>query len=197
VLSLSSISVLSIAFFSFQIYMWNSTQSEINIEFSVADYGRKNGTFIQRLFSPFPKLPSLGVVNSGGIKYAYDGEIIDLMGLNNTLMAHNHGDRKGIKNHAAFDIETFYQLQPDILWPATVIVKNWQYSESEIKQSWENREGFKGLFDEARFLERYSYAKVTGKTSNAYALTGWFKKDLLRQLSINPEFYVEEYLYSP
>lgn len=193
----SSILALSVAFFSFQLYMWNSIKSEINIEFSVANYGRKNGAFIQKLFSPLPQLPSLGVVTSGGIKYAYDGEVIDLMGLNNTIMAHNQGDRKGIKNHAAFDIGTFYQLQPDILWPVTVVEKNWQYSESEIKESWENREGFKGLFDETDFLEFYSYAKVTGEAGNEYALTAWFKKDFLRQLNVGPEFHIEEYMYSP
>jgi len=184
-------------FFPTQLYLWNSINSEIKIDFNAADYGRKNGAFIQELFSPLPKLPSLGVVTSGGIKYSYNGEIVDLMGLNNTLMAHNHGDRKGIKNHAAFDIPTFYQLQPDIVWPVTEIEKNWQYSESEIKESWENKEGFKGLFDQPRFLELYTYAKVSVKTNNKYALVAWFKKNLLKQLNANSDFRVDEYSYTP
>jgi arabinofuranosyltransferase len=173
--------------------MWSSIRSEISIEFEVADYGRKNGTFIQELFSPLPELPSLGVVTSGGIKYSYKGDIVDLMGLNNTIMAHNHGDRKGIKNHAAFDIQTFYQLQPDIVWPRTVIEKNWQYTDFEIKESWENKEGLKGLFDEPNFLDLYSYAKVSSTLGNGYALVAWFKKDFLKQLNTNPDFLIEEY----
>ena len=194
---LTSTFALILVFFSFQLDMWKTINSEIDVEFRAADYGRKSGAYMQRLFTPLPKLPSLGVVTSGGIKYSYEGQIVDLMGLNNTLMAHNQGDRKGIKDHAAFDIQTFYKLQPDIVWPVTVVEQNWQYRASEIKESWENTEGFKGLFDEARFLELYSYAKVTGKASNTYALIAWFKKDLLQQLRINPEFHVVEYTYSP
>ena len=189
--------LLALVFLSSQIYMWNSIKPELDIEFNVADYGRKNGALIQKLFSSLPELPSLGVVTSGGIKYSYNGEIVDLMGLNNTLMAHNHGDRKGIKNHAAFDIPTFYELQPDIVWPRTVIENNWGYSESEIKESWENKEGLKGLFDQPRFLEMYTYAKVSSETEKGYALVGWFKKALLKQLSVNTEFHLEEYQYSP
>jgi hypothetical protein len=185
--------VLAFVFFLSQINMWSSIKSEISIEFEVADYGRKNGTFIQELFSPLPELPSLGVVTSGGIKYSYKGDIVDLMGLNNTIMAHNHGDRKGIKNHAAFDIQTFYQLQPDIVWPRTVIEKNWQYTDFEIKESWENKEGLKGLFDEPNFLDLYSYAKVSSTLGNGYALVAWFKKDFLKQLNTNPDFLIEEY----
>ena len=192
-----AILMLVLVVFVFQFSMWKSITSEIAIEFNVAEYGRKNGAFIQALFSPLQKLPSLGVVTSGGIKYAYEGDVVDLMGLNNTIMAHNRGDRRGIKNHAAFDIPTFYQLQPDIVWPVTVVQKEWQYSNVETRQSWENREGLKGLFDEPRFLELYTYARVTGKTNSNYALVAWLKKDLLKELAANPNFDVEEYVYIP
>jgi hypothetical protein len=189
--------LLALIFIPSQLSMWNSIKSELSIEFEVADYGRKNGALIQQLFFALPRLPSLGVVTSGGIKYSYAGEIVDLMGLNNTIMAHNHGDRKGIKNHAAFDIQTFYKLQPDILWPRTVIEKNWRYSESEIKGSWENKEGLKGLFDDPDFLNLYTFVKVSNKIENGYALVAWFKKDFLKQLESNPDFRVHEYQYIP
>src|SRR5689334_2323805 len=189
--------LLALVLIPSQLFMWSSIKSEINIEFEVADYGRKNGALTQQLFLALPKLPSLGVVTSGGIKYSYEGEVVDLMGLNNTVMAHNHGDRKGIKNHAAFDIPTFYKLQPDILWPRTVIEKDWRYDESEIKQSWENREGLKGLFDRPQFLETYTYAKVSSRAASDYALVAWFKNDLLKQIRSSPEFSVEEYQYTP
>ncbi len=195
--SLSLALVLAVGVFLSQFYIWNSIASEMDIEFNVADYGRKNGAFIQELFSPLPKLPSLGVVTSGGIKYSYAGEIVDLMGLNNTIMAHNSGDRRGIKNHAAFDINTFYQLQPDVVWPLTVDEDKWQYSESDIKGGWENNEGFKGLFDEPHFQELYVYAKVSSNTENRYALVAWFKKDFLKSAVANTDFLVEEYQYTP
>lgn len=141
-----------LGFLLHQAYIWTQFKSEVDVDFRIAVYGRKNGAFIQKSFSSLSKLPSLGVVTSGGIKYSYPGEIVDLMGLNNTIMAHNPGDRRGIKNHAAFDIPTFYQLQPDILWPLTVIEKDWHYSESEIQRSWENQEGLKRIIRRAPFF---------------------------------------------
>lgn len=197
---LSLIPVIFFGFFLMQFSSWaDSIRSEMDVEFDIAEYGRKNGAFIQELFSTLPKLPSMGVVTSGGIKYSYDGEIVDLMGLNNTIMAHNHGDRTGIKNHAAFDIDTFYQLQPDIVWPVTIYQGRWQYIESEVKESWENREGLKGLFDNPRFLGLYTYAKVSHKTEsdNGYALVAWFRKDFLTYLAANPKYLVDEYVYNP
>jgi len=180
-----------------QLQMWNSIKSEIDVEFSTANYGRKNGMFIQELFSSLPELPSLGVVTSGGIKYSYDGTVVDLMGLNNALMAHNDGDRRGVKNHAAFDIPTFYVLQPDVVWPLTLDATKWQYSELKLKESWENKDGLKGLFDESHFLELYTYAQVSSKTESKYALVAWFRKDFLGQLEANSDFHVIEYQYIP
>jgi hypothetical protein len=112
-------------------------------------------------------------------------------------MAHNHGDRKGIKNHAAFDIPTFYLLEPDIVWPVTVVEENWRYREADIKNSWENREGLKDLFDQPRFLEMYDYAEVSDKTEKGYALVAWFKKGLLKKLNASTDFRVEVYRYMP
>lgn len=180
-----------------QAQMWQSVRSEVEVEFRVADYGRKNGAFIQTLFSPLHELPSLGVVVSGGIKYSYVGPVVDLMGLNNTLVAHNHGDRRGIKNHAAFSIATFYQLQPDVVWPRTVRESDWQYHQSEIQLSWENRQGLKGLFDQPRFLELYRFAKLSSRTSNGYALVGWVRNELIEELRTRPGFNVQVYAYEP
>lgn len=179
-----------------QRYAWSRFASEIENEFNVARSERRNGLFIQELFSSLPKLPSIGVIASGGIKYSYSGEIIDLLGLNNTVMAHNHGERIGYKNHAAFEVETFFQLEPDIVWPRDVDA-NWTYSETDLRERWENTLGFKGLFNDPRFLDLYEYAKVSKKTGNEIALVAWFKKDLVKRLISQPEFIVEEYPYSP
>lgn len=186
---------LVIGFFQTTYSLWNSIESELGIEFQFAEYGRKNGAFLQDIFSPLPELPNLGVVTSGGIKYTYSGEIIDLMGLNNTSMAHSEGDRVGIKNHAAFNISTFYQLRPGIVWPATVDSGTWQYSETKIKESWENTQGMKGLFDEAHFQELYTYAKVSSRQERKYAVVGWFEKGLLKRIKVDGGFQIEEYEY--
>ena len=138
------------------------------------------------------------MIASGGIKYSYNGEIIDLFGLNNTVMAHNHGERIGYKNHAAFEVKTFFQLEPDIVWPIHVD-NSWRYSEQELRDRWENTLGFKGLFNDPRFLELYEYAKVSQKSNQktGIALVAWFKKDLVKLLISKPNFLVEEYEYNP
>jgi hypothetical protein len=188
--------ILTLSIVQSQIYLWNSVASEMGVEFNMADYGRKNGELIQKMFSPLPELPSLGVVTSGGIKYSYAGEVIDLMGLNSTAMAHNAGNRVGIRDHAAFEAGTFYKLQPDIVWPTTVETSQWHYSDAAIQESWENNYGFKGLFDEPRFQELYAYAKVTSKAEQKYALVAWFKKDFLMSVMANRNWVVEEYHYT-
>jgi len=43
------------------------------------------------------------LADCGRVGLKYQGNTVDLMGLNNILMGHSPGDRKGIKNHAAFN----------------------------------------------------------------------------------------------
>jgi arabinofuranosyltransferase len=177
---------------------WSRFPPEMEAEFNVAKYERRNGAFIQDLFSSLPSLPSIGVIASGGIKHSYGGEIVDLLGLNNTVMAHNHGDRIGYKGHAAFEIGTFFELQPEIVWPIHVNGE-WQYNESELKARWENMLGFKGLFNDPRFLASYEYAKVykVSQSEAEMALVAWFKKDFLESMMTNRDFFVERYEFTP
>lgn len=178
-----------------QVNAWSRFPPEIRPEFDVAEYERRNGAFIQDLFSSLPRLPSVGVIASGGIKVAYPGEIVDLLGLNNTTMAHNHGDRVGYKGHAAFEVETFFELQPEIVWPIHVNDR-WQYNEAELQDRWENTLGFKGLFNDPHFLASYRYAKVS-RPGNGLALVAWFRQDFLEDLETDGDFQTEQYGYSP
>jgi len=177
---------------------WSQFLPEIKGEFEIASYERENGAFIRDQFSSLPRLPSLGVIAAGGIKVSYPGEVIDLAGLNNTLMAHNHGDRMGYKGHAAFEKSTFYELQPQILLPF-IVDDSWRYSETELKNRWENTLAFKGLYNEPQFLGKYQYAKVckAAQTGCRLALVGWFKKDFLESLATEGNFRIERYEYNP
>jgi len=196
--SVSLLFLFAFGYYLTQSNAWKKFSSEIYGEFRIAEDERKIGEFILAFFSSLPKLPSIGVGASGGIKYSYPGEIIDLLGLNNTIMAHNNGQRDGYKNHAAFEVETFYQLEPDIVLPQ-VVEQTWKYDEAENKKLWTNNFIYRGLFDEPRFLELYSYARVDKKTQfqNGKALVAWFKKDFLYILRSDAEFIVREYKYSP
>ena len=188
--------LLSYGFVVSQAKAWSSFPPEIKAEFSVAEYERRNGAFIQDLFSSLPRLPSMGVIAAGGIKLSYDGEIVDLMGLNNTVMAHNQGDRVGHRGHAAFEVETFFELQPQIVWPIQVN-EQWRYSEADLRDRWENTLGFKGLFNDPRFLAAYTYAKVHRISQNRISLVAWFRQDFLEDLVASGDYVVEPYSYEP
>lgn len=89
----------------------------IKHEFGIANYGMSQGTILNTLFSSrLTGYPSIGVVTAGGVSRTYEGSIYDLMGLNNHQMAHNQGQRIGVKNHAAFEKETFYTMPINILF---------------------------------------------------------------------------------
>jgi len=197
-LKLALVLVSGVGVFLSQAQIGNHLRSEIGTEFQVAQYERENGELIQKLFLSLPHPPSIGVIAAGGIKYNYEGEIVDLMGLNNTIMAHNGGRRAGYKNHAAFEVNTFFKLEPDIVWPREVNESTWQYTYAEVMEGWENKEGFKGLFSDLDFLNLYTFAKVKhGQiTESPYALVAWFKKDFLIQLRESGAFQVVEYAIS-
>ncbi|HSL46137.1 MAG TPA: hypothetical protein VK897_22070 [Anaerolineales bacterium] len=177
---------------------WSQFAEEIAFEFKIAASERRKGAFIQEVFSSLMSLPSVGVTAAGGIKYSYHGEIIDLLGLNNTTMAHNHGDRTGYKSHAAFEVRTFYELQPQVVWPL-MVNSQWQYSEANLKNGWENTVGLKGLFDDPLFLELYKYAKIvkTSEPTGETAIVAWFRKDFLESLMTRDDLLIEEYEYDP
>lgn len=90
--------------------------SAIQKEFDVGAYGRNAGDQLNRLFSRTQDLPLVGTYMAGGFAYIYEGNIIDLMGLNNTAIAHAPDKKKGgYKNHSAFNKRLFYEFSPDIL----------------------------------------------------------------------------------
>ena len=98
---------------------WNHIESDIQHEFDLARGGRELGHQLNELL-PADKNISLGLITTGGIGYTYRGPLLDLMGLNNVLMGHSPGERRGNKNHAAFNASVFFQLSPDVVDPRFV-----------------------------------------------------------------------------
>jgi hypothetical protein len=183
----------------YQVRDWSSSEEIAGMEneFEIAAQGRETGELADRLFAGLPGKPAIGVIRAGGIKYAYPGEVVDLMGLNNVLMAHNGGSRQGEKNHAAFEKSTFYQLQPDVVNPEVVSGEEWQYREVDLRRSWDNSVPLKGLYDEPEFLDLYVYARVarTDMVSDK-AFVGWFDKNFLSSLEATGRFIVERFEYA-
>lgn len=89
--------------------------SPIAHEFQISRGGRDLGIALNQQFVTFDQRPAIGVITAGGISRTYKGPIFDLMGLNNSFIAHYPGDRYGIKNHSAFSKEAFFELPIDLL----------------------------------------------------------------------------------
>ncbi len=104
--------------------------SKLWVDFELAAEGRELGRRLNAMFGE--ALPSIGVIAAGGVAYTYRGEVIDLMGLNNVAMGHSTGNRYGLKNHAAFNLDVLLDLKPDL------IVHGWD----ALLQSWMCDEGF-------------------------------------------------------
>lgn len=167
------------------------SESQMRREFDIAEENRYLGQIVQKTFQPLEKLPSIGVIAAGGFKFAYDGEVIDLMGLNNIAMAHNGGDRVGTKNHAAFEKKTFFQLEPDILALELVPNDNWEFNLEKLQSSWGNVRALKGLYNDPEFLDRYTYATVSSLENNSPTLMGWFKNEYLTELDRSTKFNLQ------
>jgi len=95
---------------------WDSVEFR---EAKIALHGRRTGRALDQVAERVGRF-SVGAVMVGGLGLEYSGPTVDLLGLNNITMGHSPGDRRGPRNHAAFDKETFWTLQPDAVVPEFV-----------------------------------------------------------------------------
>ncbi len=88
------------------------TKGNMIIEFAIADAGRVLGDKLNAL----PGSPSIGVFAAGAIRMTYDHEVLDLLGLNWTKMAHapDDGSRSDVANHLGFNTNVFWESPPDV-----------------------------------------------------------------------------------
>jgi hypothetical protein len=144
----------------------NPPKTQLNFEFQLARDGRE---MADKLNEALPSKPSVGMIAVGGFGLIYQGNTVDLMGLNNILMGHSPGDRKGIKNHAAFNKDVFYKLSPVILLPASV--NNLKeaaihYSDLLDINNFDNQ-AMKNVFNDDHFKKLYSPAFIFDKKNNS------------------------------
>jgi hypothetical protein len=183
-------SLLGAIFLAVQIVDWMQFDERmpLRIEFDIAELGRERGSQADSLFSTLHPKPSIGTITVGGFKYAYGGEVVDLMGLNNTRMAHNGGNRIGFRSHAAFETRTFYELKPALIIPLV--------QHSEDLASVGKRVSFvdvvlKGLLDDPRFRDTYRLAEVRrGTPGGLVAIAAWYEREFLSRLVQSKEFEI-------
>ena len=158
----------------------------IRSEFNIVKRDRALGDILNLSFAKAER-PSIGVVAAGAIALVYEGKVVDMMGLNNLDMAHAEGDRKGRKNHAAFNKDVLLRQAPEILTP--FIVESVEILAAAHKEQMihgeEHPDGdlLKGLRSEQRFLDIYQLGAL--RILDGKLLGGWFHKDYIKSLREN------------
>ena len=114
-------------------------------EFGIARNGMEGGRAFTSLFNDLATKPTIGVVSAGGFARTYSGKVTDLLGLNDLTIAHAPGERKGMKNHAAFEVGLFGLLDVDIM----------PFAPDEFMQ-----QILKGLFTNETFIASWRYGTL-------------------------------------
>ena len=142
----------------------------IEEEFSTAKDRFDRGILLSRIFDDIREKPALGVIAAGGVARTYSGPIVDLMGLNDTTVAHYPGERKGIKNHAAFEPGVFNQLNVDIMvFPPDKRHTNF----------------LKGLCTNDTFTAIYRYVRISRKDNAQLHVDALARREYLNSLPLD------------
>ncbi|GAK49590.1 hypothetical protein U14_00813 [Candidatus Moduliflexus flocculans] len=198
------LSVLTICIFLYLIQplKWENVKESgtIDYEFTLAEDGRYMGRFFSAFFAEVPP-PSIGVIVAGGVKMTYEGEIIDLMGLNSVKMGHSQGKRMGMKNHTAFEKTVFYELQPDVMNPffsfapvtKCLSEENVKYFYSTLLNHQAMKNWLNGLLSDADFLKKYHFVQIANKkfTTNQ-CFIGFASGKFLSNLNANASYVIND-----
>src|SRR5690606_37312631 len=149
-------------------------------DFSLAQNARRLAEHLNETFGDH-RYPSLGALATGSIGYSYNGKTIDLLGLNNTTMAHANPIKQGYRNHASFDKGGFWKLAPDVLGTfmgADIVRDTTLFVLPENTRRYRTSDFtyqcFKGIFDDPEFREAYEPALVQNRQFD-YFIFGYYK----------------------
>jgi hypothetical protein len=190
--------------------------TQMRHDFILAIRGRALGDllngFMQRIelnADSVPALPaplSLGTLTTGGVGYTYVGRKLDMLGLNNVSMAHSAGDRRGNKNHAAFNKDVFFELMPDLfaaqfsdggeqipMQAANIFPFKYSFWQASLKH----------LYQDQRFVDAYAPVAITlfvqDATTNKQStriITAWMRKEVLASIRLRTTSYRVEVISS-
>ncbi|NDW01740.1 hypothetical protein [Salipiger sp. PrR002] len=134
------------------------------------------GEAFGEMMNGFSPTPSIGVVAAGGVALTFDGELRDLMGLNWVEMAHANPIKIGVRNHASFDVDTFWKYPPDVV---AQFNKRKCQSEQWSATARFPSTGVSQLFSQQRFRELYApvtFERADGACANAFAARDWLAR---------------------
>jgi hypothetical protein len=192
VLAFSAMTILSgkYSFFDFIAAKQRILHYPVLQDFIVSREGRDVAEKANETFSVLPSYPSVGALATGGFAFVYKGPTIDLMGLNDTKMAHASSVKVGYRNHASFDKEVFYKEKPDMMgafYGAAVVEDTTGFilpeNKKEFRTDYANMvySGYKRIFDDQRFHQTYLPALVNNRKSDFF-IFDYFHKEFLARL---------------
>ena len=158
--------------------------SPISIEFNIAKENRKLGKQLNLFFDSINK-PSIGVITAGAIAYTYEGKTFDLLGLNNTEIAHAIDERPTniLKNHRAFNKRIFYKLKPELFIFRFIKAKELFQPYSKIKNvdTEFGSKVIKHIYKDVEFNNNYTFALIEN-TNTKQLLTTYISNDFLEKI---------------
>lgn len=164
------------------------TDNRILGDFQHARNGRASAKAANETFSECDHYPSIGVLAAGGFGYIYKGNVVDLMGLNSTVMAHASRIKHGYRNHASFNKKAFWKLEPDmvgVFYGGKAIEDRTLFvlpeNTIEFRQSAFVYTAYKDIFDYPKFISIYKPALIRNKKENFY-LFAYYNKSFLSTL---------------
>lgn len=167
----------------------------VMIDFYIAKNGRNIASKLNETFADVG-YPSLGALATGSIAYGYNGKTIDLLGLNNTIMAHASAVKNGPRNHASFDKGGFWKLSPEMMGAfmgAEIVADTNLFVLPENTRQYRTSnftyQCYKGIFDDSDFRLSYFPALVKNKAKD-YFVFSYYRKDFLSSLSSNRNYFV-------
>ena len=158
----------------FRSFLFSTRTSNVplSLEFAIANMGIDLGKTIDHIFVSTALLnPRVGTLTAGGVARSYS-LTTDIMGLNNAFIAHFPGKRRGLKNHAAFEIEAFFKLDLDILF-------------IDPTDSFSAETVFKGLMREERFINAWRYGRVSIRHLDNPIIEGFFNVNFIQKINQN------------
>jgi hypothetical protein len=146
-------------------------QSRFNVraEYQLSQQGEDFGVYM----SSFDPLPVMGVTAAGGIALTYNGEVRDLLGLNWVEMAHANPIKEGFRNHASFDVATFWKHPPEIL---PLFNRGRCQRDMWVERSGINETGVKQLYGASQFQQSYQPVILEmddGLCTKAFVANDW------------------------
>jgi len=167
----------------------------VRVEFGVATRDRAMGALLNKTFIVHGERPNVASIAAGAIKFAYEGDVLDIIGLNHTGIAHADRTGDGPMGHGAFSKDVFLREESQIVIPRLAIDGRIEpFLKYDFAGSWYDQV-LKGLTRDPRFIRRYVAVVVRGEPSGkpfaAYidraALEKWTQQGILVELARSPK----------